>query len=69
MNKEYENVFTSRGFTNIEQMATMFDYYQEEAQRLNIILNNIHNYIDRMSYCAIVDNPKKELSRILEKGE
>lgn len=67
MNKEYEKVFTSRGFTNIEQMATMFDYYQEEAQRLNTILNNIHNYIETMSYCDIVDNPKKELSRILER--
>lgn len=67
MNKEYEKVFTDRGFTNIEQMATMFDYYQEEAQRLNTILNNIHTYIEKMSYCEIVDNPKKELSRILER--
>lgn len=23
-----EKIFTSRGFTNIEQMATMFDYYK-----------------------------------------
>lgn len=69
MNKEYEKVFTDRGFTNIEQMATMFDYYQEEVQRLNAIISNIHTYIEKMSYCDIVDNPKKELSRILEKGE
>ena len=40
-----------------------------EIERLNTILNNIHNYIEKMSYCEVVDNPKKELSRILEKGE
>ena len=40
-----------------------------EIERLNTILNNIHTYIEKMSYCDIVDNPKKELSRILEKGE
>lgn len=42
---------------------------QEEIERLNTIINNIHSYIEKMSYCDIVDNPKKELSRILEKGE
>lgn len=40
---------------------------QQEIERLNTILNNIHNYIEKMSYCDIVDNPKKELSRILER--
>lgn len=42
---------------------------KQENERLNTILNNIHTYIEKMSYCDIVDNPKKELSRILEKGE
>jgi cell division protein FtsB len=42
---------------------------RQENEQLNTIIANIHNYIDRMSYCAIVDNPRKELSRILEKGE
>lgn len=45
-----------------------FQMYAEN-ERLNAILNNIHNYIEKMSYCEVVDNPKKELSRILEKGE
>ena len=40
---------------------------EQENKRLNTIINNIHNYIDRMSYCEVVDNPKKELSRILER--
>lgn len=42
---------------------------EQENKRLNTILNNIHTYIEKMSYCDIVDNPKKELSRILEKGD
>lgn len=50
----------------LNQEITNKDY---EIERLNTILNNIHNYIEKMSYCEIVDNPKKELSRILEKGE
>ena len=40
---------------------------KQENERLNTILNNIHNYIEKMSYCEVVDNPKKELSRILER--
>jgi cell division protein FtsB len=42
---------------------------KQENERLKTIINNIHAYIEKMSYCEIVDNPKKELSRILEKGE
>ena len=53
--------------------SNILDYYvkqlEQENERLNTILNNIHTYIEKMSYCDIVDNPKKELSRILEKGE
>ena len=44
-------------------------YLKDEVERLNTIIANIHNYIEKMSYCEVVDNPKKELSRILEKGE
>lgn len=47
--------------------AVELKYAKKEIERLNTILNNIHNYIEKMSYCEIVDNPKKELSRILEK--
>lgn len=34
MNTKVEKVFTKRGFTNIEQMATMFDWNKEEIERL-----------------------------------
>ena len=47
--------------------AVELKYAKKEIERLNTIINNIHNYIEKMSYCDIVDNPKKELSRILER--
>lgn len=55
-----------------EMAQEILDYItmlEQEVMELNTILNNIHNYIEKMSYCEVVDNPKKELSRILEKGE
>ena len=54
-----------------EIMRLITDNYlkDKKIQELEQVINNIHNYIEKMSYCEIVDNPKKELSRILEKGE
>ena len=46
MNIEVEKVFTERGFTNIEQMATMFDWYKEEVDRLNNNINKAIEYIE-----------------------
>lgn len=63
-------------YTTFKNGTYIYDlgYYQgrllvDEIDRLNAIINNIHTYIEKMSYCEVVDNPKKELSRILEKGE
>ena len=63
-------------YTTFKNGTYIYDlgYYQgrllvDEIDRLNAILNNIHNYIEKMSYCEVVDKPKKELSRILKKGE
>lgn len=49
----------------------LYDYLikNDEIDRLNTIISNIENYVYKMKYQAVVDNPKKELSRILEKGE
>lgn len=30
-------------------------------------IDNISNYIEKMSYCEIVDNPKKDLVKILKR--
>lgn len=40
---------------------------EQENKRLNTIINNIANYIDRMSYASIVDNPRQDLTKILKK--
>ena len=58
-------------FTNMsdEEKYKLLNKKDYEIERLNTILNNIHTYIEKMSYCEVVDNPKKELSRILEKGD
>ena len=53
----------------VYNLMKSYEELEQENKRLNAIINNIHNYIEKMSYCDIVDNPKKDLSRILEKGE
>lgn len=52
-----------------KELKQQCETYSKSIYRLEQVINNIHNYIEKMSYCEIVDNPKKELSRILEKGE
>lgn len=69
MNKHltYEEFFDE--FQTYDLIYKNYFEQRKEIDRLETILNNIHNYIEKMSYCEIVDNPKKELSRILNKGE
>lgn len=43
--KEIEKIFTKRGFTNIKQMRTMFDYYKLEVDRLNNVIDKIYNEV------------------------
>ena len=31
------------------------------------IIENLNNYIDKMSYERVIDNPKKDLQKILKK--
>ena len=50
-----------------EKMQETIDELRQENEELKTIINNIHNYIEKMSYCDIVDNPKKDLTRILER--
>ena len=38
-----------------------------EVERQDNILEEINNYVDRLSYQDIVDNPKKDLVKILKK--
>ena len=39
----------------------------KEIQRLQGIINELETYIDKMSYTSVVDNPKKDLVKILKR--
>lgn len=39
----------------------------KEIERLESIINQVDKYVDKMSYSSIVDNPKKDLQKILKK--
>lgn len=36
-------------------------------QHLENKIKEIENYVEKMSYCEVVDNPKKDLIKILKK--
>lgn len=38
-----------------------------EKEELEEIIKQIEIYVEKMSYCSIVDNPKKDLQKILKK--
>lgn len=38
-----------------------------EIERLESTINQVDKYIEKMSYSSIVDNPKKDLQKILRK--
>ena len=40
---------------------------KKEKERLNNIIDNAIKYVEKMSYQDIVDNPKKDLIKILKK--
>ena len=52
-----------------KELKQQCEIYSKRIYYLEQTINNIHTYIEKMSYCEVVDNPKKELSRILEKGK
>ena len=68
-----EKIFTERGFTNIEQMATMFDYYKKEDERLNNIINSIETRLiemgvdeEMLNVCEMYDVNGIELRKMIK---
>ena len=47
----------------LSRIATL----EYEVERLENTVNQIDKYVDKMSYQDIVDNPKKDLQKILRK--
>lgn len=51
----------------INDLLSRIAKLEYEAERLESKINQVDKYIDKMSYCDIVDNPKKDLQKILRK--
>ena len=47
----------------LKRIATL----EYEVERQDNILEEVNNYIEKMSYSSIVDNPKEDLVKILKK--
>lgn len=47
----------------LKRIATL----EYEVERQDGIIEEVNNYIEKMSYSSIVDNPKKDLQKILKK--
>lgn len=47
----------------LSRIATL----EYEVERLENTINQVNKYVDKMSYEIIVDNPKKDLQKILKK--
>lgn len=51
----------------INDLLTRIANLEYEIEKLENIIDNANKYIDKMSYCDIVDNPKRDLQKILRK--
>ena len=51
----------------INDLLSRITTLEYEVERLENTVNQIDKYVDKMSYQDIVDNPKKDLQKILRK--
>lgn len=49
----------------LERIATL----EYEVERLESTISQANKYIEKMSYADIVDNPKKDLQKILKRSD
>ena len=42
-------------------------YHKYKAERLEETIKEIEDYVEKMSYAPVVDNPKKDLVKILKR--
>lgn len=53
----------------INDLLTRIANLEYEIERLENIIDNANKYINKMSYSNIVDNPKKDLQKILKRSD
>lgn len=51
----------------INDLLSRIAKLEYEVERLESTINQVDKYVDKMSYQDIVDNPKKDLQKILRK--
>lgn len=51
----------------ITELLKRIAILEYEVERQDNIIEEVEDYIEKMSYCSIVDNPKKDLQKILKK--
>lgn len=54
---------------SINELLERIAKLEWEVERLEKIIDSATHYIDKMSYCDIVDNPKKDLQKILKRSD
>ena len=53
----------------INKLLSRMAELEWEIERLEKIIDGATHYIDKMSYLTIVDNPKKDLQKILKRSD
>lgn len=53
----------------ITELLSRIATLEWEVERLESTLNQVDKYIEKMSYSSIVDNPKKDLQKILKRSD
>ena len=51
----------------VDDMESLLYRANKKVDRLEEKLKEIEKYVDKMSYADVVDNPKKDLIKILKK--
>ena len=61
---DFEEVSKGKVITELLKRIANLEY---EVEMKDSIIENLNNYIDKMSYASVVDNPKEDLVKILKK--
>ena len=53
----------------VDDMESLLYRANKKVDRLEEKLKEIEKYVDKMSYAEVVDNPKKDLVKILKRSD
>lgn len=66
MNKELEEKLMEM---SKEQLISYINLMLDTIMTLEDRLQSVYQYVDTMSFESLIDNPKKDLQKILKKGD